>query len=65
MEPEEMSKAQLLKYIDTIEKENFDLVAKVIELINRIAWDDDGTYTFNDGDRWSRFEPEQEDVTDE
>jgi hypothetical protein len=40
------------------EQENFDLVAKVVELINVIGWNDDDTYTFADGDRWYRFDPE-------
>ncbi len=44
------------KRFDDLDKENFDLVAKCIELIERIGWSDDGTYTFKDGDRWTRFE---------
>ena len=42
--------------LDAVEKENFDLVAKCIELINIIGWSDDDTYTFVDGDRWVKFE---------
>lgn len=45
------------EYIDQIEKECFDLVAKVIELIEVIGWNDDDTYTFKNGDRWSKFDP--------
>lgn len=43
---------------DNLDKENFDLVAKVIELINVIGWNDDNTYTFADGDRWYKFDPQ-------
>jgi hypothetical protein len=54
-----VSKAKLIKH-DTIERENFDLVAKVVELINVIGWNDDDTYTFEDGERWAKFNPEGE-----
>ncbi len=47
---------------DDLDQENFDLVAKCIELIEHIGWSDDGTYTFKDGDRWARFNPEGEDT---
>lgn len=52
-----VSKAKLIKH-DSLEKENFDLVAKVVELLNVIGWNDDGTYTFEDGERWAKFNPE-------
>ena len=45
-------------YIKELEMETFDLIAKVIELINVIGWNDDDTYTFEDGDRWAKFDPE-------
>lgn len=45
-------------YIKELEMETFDLIAKVIELINVIGWNDDDTYTFKDGDRWAKFDPE-------
>jgi len=59
-----VSKAKLFKH-DTIEKENFDLVAKVVELINVIGWNDDDTYTFEDGERWAKFNPEGETSEDQ
>ena len=41
--------------------ETFDLIAKIVSILKKHElWDDDGTYTFPDGDRWARFEPEQE-----
>lgn len=43
-----------------LDEENFDLVAKVIELINVIGWNDDDTYTFANGDRWRKFDPDGE-----
>ena len=49
--------------IDTLrdqDKEMFDLIAKCVELINKIGWGDDDTYTFNDGDRWNKFDPMEE-----
>ncbi len=57
--PRQVSKAKLILH-DTLDKENFDLVAKVVELINVIGWNDDDTYTFEDGERWAKFEPEGE-----
>lgn len=54
------STKELLLEIESLNKETFDLIAKVIELINLIGWNDDGTYTFNDGDRWARFDPDYE-----
>ena len=45
--------------IDALERENFDLVAKVIYLIKEFpGWGPDDTFTFPDGDRWNKFEPE-------
>jgi hypothetical protein len=35
------------EYITELEMETFDLIA-------------DGTFTFRDGDRWARFDPETE-----
>jgi hypothetical protein len=46
------------EYIRELERENFDLVAKCIELINVVGWSDDDTYTFTDGDRWAKFDPD-------
>lgn len=48
------------QYIKDLEMETFDLIAKVIELINVIGWDDDDTYTFEDGERWAKFDPTYE-----
>jgi len=53
------SKAKLIRH-ESIEQENFDLVAKVVELINVIGWNDDDTYTFSNGERWAKFDPEGE-----
>lgn len=47
-------------YIKELEMETFDLIAKVIELINVIGWDPDDTYTFKDGERWVKFDPTYE-----
>jgi len=46
------------KIIDVLERECFDLVAKCISLINLISWDEDHTFTFPDGDKWTEFNPE-------
>jgi len=54
------STKELLQEIESLNKETFDLIAKVIELINLIGWNDDDTYTFTDGDRWARFDPDYE-----
>lgn len=45
--------------IDALERENFDLTAKVIYLIKEFpGWSADDTFTFPDGDTWRKFEPE-------
>lgn len=42
-----------------LEIETHDLIIKVNELLNEHElWGDDGTYTFNDGERWARFDME-------
>jgi len=42
-----------------LEIENFDLIAKVKELLNtHKLWGPDGTYTFEDGERWAKLEGE-------
>ena len=48
-------------YIVELEMETFDLIAKLTSVLAKHnLWDDDGTYTFPDGDRWARFDPDQE-----
>lgn len=45
--------------------ENFDLIAKVRELLNQHQlWGPDGTYTFNDGERWARLETDDANTSD-
>lgn len=46
------------RYIKELEMETFDLIAKVIELINVVGWDDDDSYTFKDGEKWNKFNPD-------
>lgn len=47
--------------IHALEMETFDLIAKITSVLkHHDLWGDDNTYTFPDGDRWARFEPEQE-----
>lgn len=48
------------EYIKELEMETFDLIAKAIELINLVGWDDNGTYTFSNGEVWARFDPDHE-----
>jgi len=44
-----------------LEMENFDLIAKVKELLTtHNLWGPDGTYTFEDGERWAKLEGEDE-----
>jgi hypothetical protein len=43
-----------------LEVENFDLIAKVKELLHdHDLWGPDGTYTFKDGERWARLDIEE------
>lgn len=52
------SKDELIK---ALEMETFDLIAKITTVLkDHDLWGDDGTYTFRDGDRWARFDPETE-----
>lgn len=60
-EYEGYTKDFLIEVVKAQDIETFDLVAKVVELINVIGWDDDECYTFSDGDKWYRFEPTEED----
>ena len=53
-----MDKKEMKEYIKELEMETFDLIAKVIELINVVGWDDDDCYTFKDGDKWYKFDPD-------
>lgn len=41
--------------------ENFDLIAKVIWLINIYpGWDEDGTFTFPDGETWANIKEQND-----
>ena len=42
---------------DSVDEECFDLVAKVTWLIEQYpGWSEDDTFTFPDGDTWTKFE---------
>ena len=44
-----------------LEMETFDLIAKVKELLTtHKLWEPDGTYTFEDGERWAQLEGEDD-----
>lgn len=56
-----MTKQTKDEYILELEMETFDLIAKIVGVLkDHDLWGDDDTYTFKDGDRWARFEPDQE-----
>ena len=49
------------KYIKELEMETFDLIAKITSILHDHGlWNDDDTFTFRDGDRWAKFEPQVE-----
>lgn len=53
---------QLQAHIKEQDMEIFDLIAKITGILKKHdLWDDNDQYEFDDGDRWARFEPEQED----
>jgi len=56
------SNGTILKdYNGDLDMENFDLIAKVIELLGEHnLWGPDGTYTFKDGERWARVDVEDD-----
>ena len=46
------------EYIEELEMETFDLIAKITWMLQYYRlWNDDGTFTFHDGDKWARFDP--------
>lgn len=49
---------KLIHYTDKeLCQENYDLIAKVIWMINQYpGWNEDGTFTFPDGETWARLE---------
>lgn len=54
-----MSKVKLKDYDGDLDRENFELIAKIVWLLESQAlWDYDDTYTFPDGETWGRFDPE-------
>ena len=53
-----MTTTKLIKYDGDLDRENFDLIAKVIEILTEHdLWGEDHTYTFKDGERWAKFQP--------
>jgi len=51
------NRTRLKDYHEVLDEENFDLIAKVKELLNtHNLWGPDGTYTFKDGERWAYLE---------
>ena len=64
-EYKDWTREDLIGHIELLDRDAFDHIAKVIELINVIGWEPDDTYTFNDGDRWSKFDPLGEEDTNE
>ena len=55
-------RTKLKDYGEDLDLENFDLIAKVIELLTtHNLWNPDDTYTFEDGERWAKFETGDED----
>ncbi len=54
---------KLIDYDGDLDQENFDLIAKVIYLIeSQGLWSEEDTFTFPDGETWGRFDPEEMDV---
>lgn len=48
---------RLKEYDEHLDMENFDLIAKVVELLTtHKLWGPDGTYSFEDGERWAKLE---------
>ena len=52
---------QLQQHILEQDKEIFDLIARVIEVIHTHSlWGDEDEYIFKDGETWYKFDPENE-----
>ena len=52
-----MSEETSTLYNKELEQEAFALLSKVVGLIELIGWDEDGTYTFPDGEVWREYKP--------
>jgi hypothetical protein len=47
----------LRDYDGDLDRENFELIAKVVYLITvHAGWSEDGTFTFPDGETWGKLE---------
>lgn len=56
-----MNKPAMLEHIRQQDMEIFDLISKIIEIINEhTLWGVDEEYTFKDGEVWHRFDPDYE-----
>ena len=56
-----MNRKQMLDHIKAQDMEIFDLIAKVIEVINiHDGWGSECMYRFKSGEVWSRFDPEHD-----
>lgn len=56
-----MKKSSLQKQVSSLEEETFDLISKITWLLKEYnLWEPDDTFTFGDGDKWGRFDPEYE-----
>jgi hypothetical protein len=72
-EYKDWTRQDLVDHIEELDRDAFDLIAKVVELINKLSWDEndklgwdkDDKYTFMDGDVWRKFDPLAEDNDDE
>lgn len=55
-----MNRQELIEHIEEQDKEIFDLIARVIEIINTHSlWSED-CYVFKDKEVWKRFDPDYE-----
>lgn len=59
-EYKDWTRQDLIDHIEEQDREMFDLVAKCVELINKLGWNEFDQYVFNDDDVWSKFDPIQE-----
>ena len=61
-----MDNKELREHIFDQDKEIYDLIAKVIEVVkNNNLWDDNDSYIFDNGEVWKRFEPDNNGDTNE
>ena len=56
-----MKRKELIEHIFEQDKEIFDLIARIVEIIHTHSlWGSEDEYVFKDGEIWHKFNPDEE-----